>query len=255
MTQIKKPIIGITLDYSELKTYAHHPWFALRTCYSDSLEAVGAVPIFLSFNENLIDDYLDLIDGLLIPGADVDIDPAKYGQQALTDTLKIVEKKTAFEFALTKKALERNMPFFGICNGEQILNVCFGGDIIQDIPSFIKTNINHEQPHPKNIATHDLNIKENSLLSKIANNYSNFRVNSTHHQAVGKVGNGLEAVAHASDDIIEAIELKNHDFAIGVEWHPEYHGTECIDNPDFKLDTALFRAFTEAAIKYKIKND
>lgn len=242
---MNKPIIAISLDIcndSDKYTYAKFPWYALRAGYSNCISEFGGMPILVPFDENSIDDILDLADGILIPGGDVDIDPEFYGQKKKYDNVIINHARTDFDLKFIKKILAKKIPFLGICYGMQLLNVHLGGTLIQHIPADYKTDINHEQPHPKNAPWHDIILEEGSMLDNLANGKKNYKVNSTHHQAVEKPGKDLIVSARAPDGIIEAIEYINHPFCIGVEWHPEYKSN--------KLDEEIFKAFIEAAKKY-----
>lgn len=243
---MRKPIIGISLDLqddNETYSYAKFPWYALRADYSDAVSRNGGMPIMLPFDEESIDEVLDLIDGLIIPGGDWDIDPEFFGQKIMSDTVLINHRRTAYDMKLMKKALERDIPTLGICYGMQLMNVISGGSLIQDLPTFKKTEINHTQLHPKNALWHDISIEQSTKLYKIANNASTAMVNSTHHQAVDEVGDGLIISARASDGVIEAIESTKHNFAIGVEWHPEYQMTD--------LDKNIFKELIVVANKIK----
>jgi len=241
---MKKPIIGISLDMqSDNKeySYAHFPWYALRAHYSDAVSIHGGFPIMLPFDESAIDEALDLIDGLIIPGGDWDIDPTFYGQKIMSDTVIINHRRTAYDMKLMQKALARNMPVLGICYGMQLMNVLAGGSLIQDLPSFRRTDINHQQPHPKNTLWHDINITKGTKLWEIAGHESVAKVNSTHHQAIDRVGKNIIVSATAPDGIIEAIESSIHRFAIGVEWHPEYQSID--------LDKNIFKELIKVSIK------
>jgi len=240
-----KPIIAISLDFqtdSDKYSYSKFPWYALRTGYSDSVSEAGGTPILVPFDHNSIDDILNLADGILIPGGDWDIDPGFFGEKKKYDNVAINPTRTGFDLKFIEKILEKKMPFLGICYGMQLLNVYLGGTLIQDIPSDFETNINHEQPHPKNAPWHDVILEKGSRLSKIADGQHTWEVNSTHHQAIGKTGKDLIVSARSPDGIIEAIEYNKHDFVIGVEWHPEYQTN--------KLDGKIFKAFIEAAKNY-----
>ena len=235
----KKPVIGITLDLtrnSEKYKYASSPWYALRKNYADSILEAGGIPIMVTYSHDSIDTILKLIDGLVIPGGDEDIDPKFYNQQIISDKVRTNNERAEFELALTKRALAKNLPFLGICGGMQVLNVALGGSLIQHIPDYLQSEINHEQPPPKDIPSHPIIIKPQTILSKLADGHDEIMVNSTHHQAVDKVGNGLIVSAVAPDSIIEAIESPNHKFVIGVEWHPEYLNS---NNLDFNLFKGL----------------
>jgi len=241
---MKKPIIGISLDLqndNEEYSYAHFPWYALRAHYSDAVSNAGGLPVMLPFDESAIDETLDLIDGLIVPGGDWDIDPTFYGQKIMSDTVIINHRRTAYDMKLMERALDRDMPVLGICYGMQLMNVLAGGSLIQDLPSFRKTDINHEQPHPKNALWHDINIVKNTKLWEIASHASLVKVNSTHHQAIDMVGKNIMVSATATDGIIEAIESTVHKFAVGVEWHPEYQSID--------LDKNIFKELVRVSTK------
>ncbi len=231
---MKKPVIGILLDInndSEKCLYSPLPWYALRACYSDNVAKFGGIPVLLPYNQDIA-GTLDLIDGLIIPGCDEDINPEFYGAKINSTTVRIKDERSKYEMEFTKKALDKNLPIFGICNGLQLINVLFGGTLIQHIPDLYKSNINHEQPPPKNVPTHQVAIKEGSILRDLAG-CSQIMVNSTHHQAIDKVGDGLIVSGVAPDGIIEAIESKDYKFLVGVQWHSEYLNS--------KLDENLFK--------------
>ncbi len=233
---MKKPIIGIFLDINEDSkkySYAARPWYALRCCYAKNVEKYGGLPIMLPYNQD-IDNMLELIDGLIIPGSDEDIHPKFYQQEITYNKIKTKDERANYELEFTKRALAQNMPIFGICNGLQLINVIFGGSLIQHIPDSYNSNINHEQPPPKNIPTHSVDIIQDTLLAELSLEPT-IMVNSTHHQAIDKIGNGLTVAAIAPDGIIEAVEAKEYKFLVGVQWHSEYLNSE--------LDKKLFKKF------------
>ena len=239
---MKKPIIGISLDFqndNEEYSYAKFPWYALRANYSDAVSDAGGFPIMLPFDESSIDEALDLIDGLIVPGGDWDIDPAFFGQKIMSDTVLINHRRTAYDMKLMQKALGRDMPVLGICYGMQLMNVLAGGSLIQDLPSFRRTDINHEQPHPKNTLWHDIDIVKGTKLWEIAGRDTYAKVNSTHHQAIDQLGKNIIVSANARDGIIEAVESAIHRFAVGVEWHPEYQSID--------LDKNIFKELVKAS--------
>ena len=163
-----------------------------------------------------------------------------YGQEITSDRVKTNDERAKFELALTKAAINRDMPVFGICNGLQVINILFGGTLIQHIPDNHSSDINHEQPAPKHVPTHRVILEEGTLLSKLSVS-NDIEVNTTHHQAIDKVGAGLTVSAKAPDGIIEAIESANHKFLVGVQWHSEYQNTE--------LDLNLFKRLVEESAK------
>ena len=239
---MKKPIIGIVLDLTqdgEKYSYSRKPWYALRADYSNMVEKAGGLPVLLPYIED-IQSQMDMIDGLLIPGCDEDINPKFYGQEIKSSKVKTNDRRASYELRLTEEALKRNMPIFGICNGLQIINVFLGGTLIQHIPDFHKSDINYEQDHPKCAPTHDIIIEDNTLLSELSGNKI-VKVNTTHHQAIDQIGNGLIVSARAPDGIIEAIESKDYKFLVGVQWHSEYYNSD--------LDKNLFKRFIETSAK------
>nr|WP_253307910.1 gamma-glutamyl-gamma-aminobutyrate hydrolase family protein [Rickettsia endosymbiont of Ceutorhynchus assimilis] len=241
MTQ-KKPIIGLTLDLAnncEKYSYAAFPWYALRKNYADAIIKAGGVPLLLPYQSSTINELLAIIDGIVIPGGDEDIHPKFYEPEYAEDVVIANNERDEFEILVLKKSLARNIPILGICRGMQLLNVAFGGSLIQHIPDYMKNNnqtiiINHEQPSPKNIVSHSITIESGTKLAKMTNNKTQVMVNSTHHQAIDRVGNGLVVSAKANDGIIEAIELQNHKFVIGAQWHPEYLNDNDVDLNLFK---------------------
>jgi putative glutamine amidotransferase len=244
---MKKPVIGITLDLaqnSEQYKYATFPWYAVRKNYVDAVVKAEGMPIMLPYHDDL-DNIINIIDALIIIGGTEDIHPKFYNQEIMYDKIKTNDQRAMFEIELTKKVIAKNIPFLGICNGMQLLNIIRGGDLIQHIPDYFldlaqnQLTINHEQPAPKHIPSHLININPGTLLNKFANNKSEIMVNSTHHQAVLNLGDGLIISATAPDGIIEAIELPSHKYVIGVEWHPEYLNSD--------LDLNLFKGLVKAA--------
>ncbi|MFK8039864.1 MAG: gamma-glutamyl-gamma-aminobutyrate hydrolase family protein [Rickettsiaceae bacterium] len=241
-----KPVIGITLDLLENSNknyYSTFPWYALRKNYSDCVILAQGLPLMIPYQIENIDEILENIDGLIIPGGDFDIHPKLYNQEILSDKILPNLKRTNFEIAITKQVLKRKMPFLGICNGMQLLNICYDGSLIQDINAYYQTNINHEQPHLKSLPSHDINIEINTKLYSLGNNKSNFKVNSTHHQAIDKLGKNLIASARAPDNLIEAIEDPKENFVLGIQWHPEYNNNI--------LDRNIFEELVLCAKKYR----
>ena len=240
MNNLRQPVIGIILDLntdSSKYSYASFPWYALRACYSQNVEKAGGIPVMLPYSQD-IDATLEFIDGLIIPGCDEDIHPRFYGREILSDKVKTKDIRAEYELEIAKKALNRNMPVFGICNGLQLINILFGGTLIQHIPDHLSSELNHEQPPPKNIPTHPIIIKEGTILRSLSPT-SEIMVNSTHHQAIENLGQGLVASAYAPDGIIEAVESKEYKFLVGVQWHAEYLNSQ--------LDKNLFKRLIEAS--------
>lgn len=221
---MQKPIIGIILDWEKKGGYSKNcSWYALRENYITAIEDNGGCPILLPYCLDKIDTYIKMIDGLVIPGGDYDIDPQIYGD-ILNGARIIKSNRFEFEKNMFLRAVKKEIPILGICAGMQLINVIYGGTLYQDINKEYQTTIEHEQTLnniPHNQASHNITIIQGTKLAKISN-ITKILVNSTHHQAIKKLGNNLIVSAKADDGIIEAIEHNNHRFLIGVEWHPEY---------------------------------
>lgn len=235
--KIKCPLIGIALDREISTGYAQYPWYALRENYSLAIEKQGGIPILLPPLKDHISSYLDLLDGLIIPGNAADIPPQLYGCDQQHPSIKTKDQRTNFELALLREAMVRDLPFLGICNGLQVLNVVCGGTLIQHIPDYNARGLVHVQTQAPHETTHKVIVKEETLLYHIMNTH-HLEVNSTHHQAIDRVGSNLHINAWAEDGIIEGIEAPGHKFCLAVQWHPEYLTTS--------YDHKLFEAFIKA---------
>lgn len=236
---MRPPIIGITLDYEEGSPsgYSRMPWYALRENYCSAVSRLGAIPMPLPHEVELVKHYLGLIDGLMITGGAFDVSPTLYGDASMHEKTTLKERRTQFEWAITKGCVEANKPILGICGGEQLLNVILGGTLIQHIPDAIENALEHEQKNPRTEPGHDVSIRQGTLLHSILGK-DVVSVNTAHHQAVGKPAPNTIVNATTSDGVIEGIELPSHRFCLGVQWHPEYH----VDASDGKI----FEAFVNA---------
>lgn len=236
----RRPVIGVTLDSEPAGGYAKLPWYALRENYCDVIAAAGGLPIALPHEPDLVDQYLALIDGLVVTGGAFDVDPALYGGGARHATVTLKARRTSFEWAITRGALDRDLPLLGICGGQQLLNVVLGGTLIQHLPDSIPDGLAHEQPNPRTEAGHAVDVMGGSLLHRISG-ADRLPVNSAHHQAADRVGPGIVVSATAPDGVIEAIEDPSRRFCLGVQWHPEYEISAA--------DTALISAFVAEAAR------
>jgi len=234
---MNQPKIGITMDYQEEKTYSKYPWYALRKNYATSIYKQGAIPVALIPDISLLEEYISMIDGLLITGGDFDVSPSLYGEEITSQAVSENTQRTDFEFLIIKKALQKDMPILGICGGQQILNVVLGGTLVQHISDSYDSPINHEQINPRNEVSHEVDIAQNTLLKDIVKETRIF-VNSAHHQAVKKVGKGVVKNAIATDNVVEGIEATNYKFCLGIQWHPEFLITQA--------DSKIMNAFVKA---------
>ena len=236
----KRPLIGITLDSEDPGGYSNLPWYALRENYSRSIVQAGGLPVALPHEPEQAEAYLDEIDGVVVTGGAFDVDPAIFGAENRHPTVTTKDRRTAFELAITRGAIRRDTPVLGICGGQQLLHVAFGGELIQHIPDEIANALAHEQPNPRDEPGHAVKITKGSLLHKIVKT-DELQVNSAHHQAAKGAPQGVIVNAIAPDGVIEGIEAPGQRFCLGVQWHPEY-GVSAGDG-------AIFEAFVAAAAK------
>jgi putative glutamine amidotransferase len=202
----KAPLIGIASLTSDT--------------YATAVRKAGGIPVVLpnaDGNSEKISEYLQLLDGLIMPGG-ADIPPSEWGEEQHPTTKLLDDNRYHFEKSLiTRWIKETKKPLLGICLGSQWINVAHGGSLIQDIPSELKV-VHKDEAHP---VTHPVTLEPGSRLREIFGE-DTFVVNSLHHQAVRKVGEGLRVVAKSPDGVIEATETTDPNrFLIGVQWHPE----------------------------------
>jgi putative glutamine amidotransferase len=203
--------------------------------YAAVVQRAGANALLLPPDDSVAehpDELLDRIDGLLLAGG-ADIDPASYGAVADPETRDTWPERDRFELALAHRALERDMPVLGICRGMQLLNVACGGTLDQHVPR--ATGSDSHRAVPGTFGDHDVRLVPGSLAADAAGAVQ-VGVKSHHHQGVDEVGENLAVTGRAVDDeLVEAIELPDRRFALGVLWHPE-------EDPADKVVAALVAA-------------
>lgn len=240
----KKPLIGISLRFSMANRHLYLP-----AEYAEAIEWAGGVPVHLGLlpEKDYLDNILDVIDGVLLPGGG-DIDPLRYGEEPKPGLGTVSPLRDESDLILLNLAEEKNVPVLGICYGMQILNVFRGGGIIQDIEREKPDSLSHQQGEPRERRSHWITLSQNSLLFD-SETKNKVLVNSHHHQAVNRLGENLFASAEAADGIIEAIEdSRPGRFNLGVQWHPEicFHADE--------LSRAIFGKFVSAASRRRLQN-
>lgn len=211
-----KPLIGITSIFREKSQD-----YGVKSPYVEAVRCAGGLPVLLPASSSLEDAeaLANAVDGLLIPGG-IDVSPLLYGQQPIPQVAKTRRDFDLFETALIKAVAKQNKPIFGICRGMQIINVCFGGTLYQDIYEQVNRQICHCQDMDiRSEATHMVTLSENSRLRSIID-ADTLLVNSYHHQAICDVAKGFTATAAAPDGVVEAIESDNGQI-LAVQWHPE----------------------------------
>ncbi|MCS7056108.1 MAG: gamma-glutamyl-gamma-aminobutyrate hydrolase family protein [Thermoflexales bacterium] len=217
--------------------------FTLGKNYVNSLVMCGAIPILLptSVAPEAWRAVYESADGVMLSGGG-DVDPALFGEEAHQETYGVDRERDDMEIALARWALQDDKPLFAICRGIQVMNVAFGGSLIQDLPSQLKSDIPHDGNYngfERHAVAHAVRIEPGTHISRIMG-AGEVGVNSFHHQALKDVADGLVVTSRAPDGVIESVEFPGKRYYIGVQWHPE----EMADRRDDML--SLFRTFVEA---------
>ncbi|HBD01001.1 MAG TPA: peptidase C26 [Lachnoclostridium sp.] len=216
---MRKPLIGLTpahdMESGDVKA---------RPTYMRALKAAGAIPVVmpLDASEEDLKQLSQDLDGFLFTGGP-DVHPFLFGEETQAHCGNVSPARDQMEISLLPMVMELQKPILGICRGIQVLNIALGGNIWQDIPSQVTRDfpLAHSQPFSYDMPCHTVALTEGSLLARISES-SSIKVNSMHHQAVKDLAPGLIASAYSTDYLIEALEMPDYPFFIGVQWHPEY---------------------------------
>lgn len=214
--------------------------YTLPAEYLDAVRRAGGVPVLIAPGEPHWEAILDVVDALILSGGG-DIDPSRYDGKRHETSYAIDQERDELELELGRRVIVSGMPTLGICRGAQILNVIQGGKLIEHIPDEFGEKVLHRAP-PREPVMHSVKLKPGSRLAKILGR-DEFDAASWHHQALRGAAAGFEAVAHAPDGTIEAIEMPSHPWLIAVQWHPELSAAS---DP---LQQKLFDAIVEVARK------
>jgi putative glutamine amidotransferase len=235
-----KPVIGLTTYKQRAQTGVWDVTAAfLPAVYFEAVQRAGGIPVLLPpqpADAEAVRRVLDGVDGLIVTGG-ADVDPARYGQDAAPETDKPHLERDAWEDALLSAAIERELPFLGICRGMQVLNVNRGGSLHQHVPDVVgddRYRIGNGE-----FATNVVHTEPGSELDALVG--AKLPVKSYHHQAVDAVGEGLRVTARTEDGIVQAVELEGVPFGVAVQWHPEEDAAE---------DARLFAGLVDAAREY-----
>ena len=247
------PIIGVTATLKEdpelAVTRPLGSFVRADLDYVAGVAGAGGVPMVLPPIVGAAEEMARGIDGLLLTGGS-DLEPGYYGEEPLPKLDVTLPERDTFEMAVLEHALQRGVPVFGICRGMQVLNVALGGTLYQDLPSQLEDgSIAHRQQMPKWQWTHEVEVNDSSEVAKITQS-TDLRVNSYHHQAIKGLADGLVAVAHASDGVIEAVEYRDlsERWLVGVQWHAEAMRDTL--GPEHRN---LFEAHVAAAERYALR--
>lgn len=208
--------IGITCGHD-----SPGPMISQHEAYIHAVANAGAVPVLLPpVPPEMAPEHLDMVDGVLFGGGG-DLHGRWFGQPLHPLARDVDPERDAYEIALAQLAVEGKKPVLGICRGMQVINAALGGDLWQDISLMGDAQeVNHFPKTPLWYGAHRVRLKEGSRISQIFG-ATEIWVNSTHHQAVHRLGKGLSAVGAAEDGLIEAVEGQGDSFLLCVQWHPE----------------------------------
>jgi putative glutamine amidotransferase len=239
LSATSRPLIGITTRLGAEET------FYLRRYYAEAVEGAGGAPVYIPLipDRAYLSALCERLDGLVLSGSNSDLDPVYYDEEPHQRLGAVSPERDETDLILLEVAERRAMPVLGICFGMQSLNVARGGSLIQDLASQMPEAVKHEQGQIINRPSHHIRIEARSLLAELAGSET-ARVNSSHHQAINKVGRDLRVIARAPDGVVEAIiDTRQDRFTLGVQWHPE------IGWEKDKFSQAIFKKFIDATRK------
>lgn len=192
--------------------------------YLKGAEIAQGVPLIISpaLEERTSSYLLERAGGVILTGGE-DVAPARYGEPD-TEARNVSPERDALELQVAERALERGMPILAICRGMQLLNVLLGGSLFQDLPAQQGTDRDHDRAGREvSRAIHEVRVEGTELLDGVFRDET-FHANSTHHQGLRELGDGLVPVAWSEDGVVEAVEYRDGDAAswiVGIQWHPE----------------------------------
>jgi putative glutamine amidotransferase len=249
----RKPVVLMSMGAQERKGHAYQ--VMTHKYITPLVELSGCVPLLAPSccGVDDIEQYLSMVDGVYLTGAGSNIDPALYGQENLTPSKGQDQDRDLFDIPLIRGALARGLPLFGICRGMQEINVALGGNIHQkayEVPGMNDHREDSSAPVDVQYAdVHSVRALPGSWFAELMGP-AEFPVNSLHGQAVDQLGEGIEALAHAEDGLVEAIHLPGvEQFTLAVQWHPEWQAAR---NPH---SVKIFQAFGDACREQAARRD
>jgi putative glutamine amidotransferase len=213
--------------------------------YTQGIEEAGAVPVILNLtaSEPALKHAVCSFDGFLFTGGQ-DVNPKLYGQEKSGRCGEVCDIRDRMEAYIFREAvLNQNKPALGICRGIQFINVLLGGSLYQDIPTELPSAINHAQKAPYDVPAHSVSLVSGSPLRELAGK-ERLNVNSSHHQGINRVAEGLKVMAAADDGLVEAVYKPDHPYLWAVQWHPEF---SLNDETSRKIFSSFVRSVEESA--------
>lgn len=238
-----QPIVAIAADTGNFDNYDWH--CAKQQYLAAAMDVAGVLPLIVpAFGERIdFETLLSRVDGVLISGAKTNVHPSNFGTKPEVKFEPYDQERDSTSLPLIRTALETGVPLFAICRGIQELNVALGGSLASEIQE-IQGRQDHREPDVDDAdvrfaTAHSVHVRQGGCLNAILG--GDVRVNSLHRQAIDSLAPGLQTEATAEDGTIEAVSVMGaKNFAIGVQWHPEYWAKS--DAPSRKL----FEAFGDA---------
>ena len=233
------PIVALTATTELLRGRSR---VRVSEAYVEAIAGAGLLPLVVPpLDPARAADVVGGVDGIVLTGGE-DIGPARYGARPHATVEDVNDRRDAFEIALVAAAREARRPTLAICRGLQLANVALGGTLVQDLPSERPSATAHDRPTDRDERVHEASVVSGSRLAA-ALGATRLTVNSSHHQAVARRGEGLTITATAPDGTVEGAEWTADDgwWMLGVQWHPE----ELVRSAE-PWDRALFAAFHAA---------
>ncbi len=232
-----RPVIAILMDYENEGSFSSRPHYALRLGYFNAIEKAGGTPVALPYLTGSIDAYLEMADGIVLPGGFYPFPARYYGETQVTPEEEI-HPRAVFEMEFARAMLARDMPVLGICAGMQVLAAAKGVMLYRDVHKVYSTTIDHLNEKPAEEAAHSVSIVPGTLLHAITG-LEEMQVNTAHREGVVDQSGPDDLVinARAPDGVVEGLELSGQRFALGVQWHPEFFLET--GNPHLKLFETL----------------
>lgn len=233
-----RPLIGIGPNY-RLKQRRGDS-YVLDANYMKLIGGAGGLPMILPLVSTLEEarEVVGRVDGLVLSGGS-DIESSRYGQDTRHPDRLGAPARNASDLFLARAAQERGIPTLGICLGIQVMNVEFGGSLLQHLDEDRPGGMKHEEEADDEAPEHEVTVEPGTTLAKVLGQ-ERVVVNSYHHQSVDRLAPGFRVAATSEDGVVEAIERSDHPFYVGVQWHPERM-------PDAPATRRLVGAFVDAA--------